>query len=161
MPPLFSYRGQSECVKSDGIFGQGKNNPQFTFSDHALVEHSTGIYDPSYGVGPEPSLKSWEDKGIGGIGSMSPGLISFTYAGDSHFMPGKCSPGFIKYIARAGDSVASIASRYSIASAHALGNHPYNKALLGPGRPAGGVTAGDTVYIPRELSSKISIMKKL
>lgn len=124
-----------------------------------MVEHSTGIYGPSYGVGPEPDLKTWEDKGIGGIGPMSPGPVSFTYAGDMHFMPGVCSPGFIKHTANVGESMMSIALKYGISPPSALDNHPYNKPS-GPPIPAS-LRPGGMVYIPRDIAKKIAIIKKV
>src|SRR5579864_3607523 len=84
LPAPFTHKGQTECVKNDGIFGQGKNNPQFTFADHALVQHPTGIYDPSYGVGPKPDVKTWQVGGIAGLGGSA--TVAFQFGGNPHFM---------------------------------------------------------------------------
>jgi hypothetical protein len=153
----FTHKGKTECVKDAGIFGQGKDNPQFTFGDHALVKHATGIYDPSYGVGPKPDIRTWEDGGIAGIGEM-PG-VSFTFDGDPHFLPGSCSPGFIKYTVVAGDTLATIAAKFGIASHHLLYGHPYNAALRALRPPPGTVVAGDVVVIPRDLSTTLAILR--
>lgn len=159
LPTPFTHKGETECVKQEGIPGQGKDNPQFTFGDHALVQHSTGIYDPSYGVGPKPDLKSWEDGGIGGIGNMP--LAVFPFRGDTHFLPGACSPGFILYIAMPGETLTAIATKFGIASASALYGHPYNAAyrLLRP-FPAP-IQAGDQLFIPKDIASKVSILKAI
>jgi hypothetical protein len=152
LPVPFTYVGNTECVKNDGIFGQGKNNPQFLFGDHALVRHATGIYDPSYGVGPKPDLKTWEDGGIAGLGEAP--YLNFTYDGDTQYMAAHCSPGFIVYTAVAGDTLASIAARFGIASAAALYNHAYNAAYrAGHTTLAAPIAAGDTIYIPRAISN--------
>ena len=157
LPPPFTHKGNLECTKNDGIFGQGKNNPQFTFGDHALVKHSTGIYDPSYGVGPKSDLKAWEDGGIAGIGQMP--ITSFTYSGDPHFLPGACSSGFIVYTAVAGDTLASIAAKFGVASDVALYNHAYNAAFRTSHPPPASVRSGDVVLIPRSIASKVAILK--
>ena len=172
LPVPFTHVGITECVKNDGIPGQGKDNPQFTFGDHALVKHSTGIYDPSYGVGPKPDLKTCEDGGIAGIGE---GFLAFIYKGDPQLMPGTCSPGFIKYTVLPGETLASIATKFGIASGTALYNHPYNETLrkthtaakswidrlfslfTSPSPPS--VSTGDKLIIPREIASKLSILK--
>lgn len=156
LPTPFTHVGNSECVKHDGIFGQGKNNPQFTFGDHALVRHSTGIYDPSYGVGPKPDEKTWETGGIAGVGDS--GIVPFTYGGDPHFLPAKCSPGFIFYTAVAGDTLASIATHFGIASAAALYNHRYNAGFRATHPPPGAIAAGDSIVIPRDISN-IAILR--
>jgi hypothetical protein len=155
----FTHIGQTECVKHEGIPGQGKDNPQFTFGDHALVKHATGIYDPSYGVGPKSNLKVWEDGGVGGIGAMPPGLVSFSFRGDTHFLPGACSPGFILYTAQPGETLAAIALKFGIASVSTLYNHPYNAnyRFLRPS-PAP-IQAGDQVLIPKAIANKVSILK--
>jgi hypothetical protein len=157
-PVPFTHKGQTECVKSDGIFGQGKDNPQFTFGDHALVKHSTGIYDPSYGVGPKADLKTWEDGGIAGIGEGPP-YISFTYKGDAHFFPGECSRGFIIHTVVAGDTLASIAKKYGVATETVLFNHPYNAALRKLRPPPAKLSVGDHVYVPRDIATKVAILK--
>jgi hypothetical protein len=156
MPIPFTHRGESECTKEDGIFGQGKNNPQFTFSDHALVEHSTGIFDPSYGVGPDQNLKTWEDKGIAGLGTKP--YVDMTYGKDLHIIPLMCSPGFIKYSAKVGDTMASIAMKYGVTPANALENHRYNKS---PGKPAVTAKPGEIILIPREIAKLVTILKKI
>lgn len=81
-------------MKQEGIPGQGKDNPQFTFGDHALVQHATGVYDPSYGVGPKADLKVWEDGGIGGLGALPPGIVSFQFRGGHAFPTRGLQPGF-------------------------------------------------------------------
>jgi hypothetical protein len=155
----FTHKGETECVKQEGIPGQGKDNPQFTFGDHALVQHSTGIYDPSYGVGPKPNLKLWEDGGVGGIGAMPPGIVSFQFRGDTHFLPGACSPGFILYTAQPGETLAAIAVKFGIASDSILYGHPYNAnlRLLRPSPVP--IQAGDQVFIPKAIANKVSILK--
>jgi hypothetical protein len=150
-PPPFTHIGNSECVKNNGVPGQGKDNPQFTFGDHALVRHSTGIYDPSYGVGPKPNLKQWEDGGIAGIGQMP--LLQFTFGGDPHIIPRTCSKGFILYTAVAGDTLDSIATSFGIASGSALYSHPYNASLQALHPAPGSVAPGDIVVIPRDIST--------
>ena len=156
-PEPFTHRGETECVKNNGIPGQGKNNPQFTFGDHALVKHATGIYDPSYGVGPKPDLKTWEDGGIVGIGPMP--YASFTFDGDTHIIPRTCSPGFIRYVLIPGETLSDVATKFGAASAGAIYGHRYNAALRGLRASAGAVTSGDAVVIPREIASKLAIMK--
>ena len=156
LPAPFTHKGQTECVKSDGIFGQGKNNPQFTFGDHALVKHPTGIYDPSYGVGPKPDVKTWQIGGIAGLGGNA--TVSFPFGGDPHFMPAQCSIGFILYTAVAGDTLDSIATNFGVASGSVLYNHAYNWRLRALRPPPGTVSPGDMVIIPRDIAS-IDILK--
>lgn len=159
LPVPFTHKGETECVKREGVPGQGKDNPQFTFGDHALVQHSTGIYDPSYGIGPKADLKIWEDGGVGGIGDMPPGVVSFSFRGDTHFLPGICSPGFILYTAKPGETLAAIAVKFGIASASALFGHPYN-ANYRVRRPSPApIQAGDPLFIPKAIAPKLSIMK--
>ena len=151
LAPPETHIGNSECLKITGIFGQGKNNPQFTFQDHALVQHATGIYDPSYGVGPTADLRTWETGGIAGIGDMP--FVSFTFDGDPQFMPQPCSPGFIIYTAAVGDTVGSIAARFGVASATALYTHRYNAAYRALRPPPHSIVAGDHIVIPRDIST--------
>lgn len=176
LPTPFTHKGVSECVKDDGLPGQGKSNPQFTFGDHALVQHLTGIYDPSYGVGPKPDIKTWEDGGIVGIGDGPP-YYEFIYKGDKQIMPGKCCPGFIYYTAVAGDTLDSIATKFGTTSGSDLYHHPYNALFLSMHpAPAGSgvidwlsdlvserlpsVSPGDRIIIPREIASKVQILEK-
>lgn len=152
LPVPYTHAGIKECSKEDGIFGQGKNNPQFTFDNHALVSHATGIYDPSYGVGPIPDLPTWETGGIAGVGEFPP--LKFTYGGDPHYIPARCSPGFRVHVAETGDTVASIASKFGIASATALYSHRYNSRYRAAYSPPGGIFPGDWIIIPRDISNK-------
>lgn len=171
----FPYEGNVECTKGNGIPGQGKTNPQFIFGDHALVRYGTDIYDPSYGSGPVSDLKTWEDSGIAGLGSG--GLVWFKQAGCNQAISEQCSDGFTVYVAVAGDTLASIAAKFGVSSGAALYNHPYNQhlhsavgefvggvidSILGtPGAhaPAEAISAGDKIYIPREISN-VRILKE-
>ncbi|VAW59642.1 hypothetical protein MNBD_GAMMA11-2270 [hydrothermal vent metagenome] len=144
-------------MKKDGVWGQGKNNPQFLFSDHALVKHSTGIYDPSYGAGPEVNLKSWIDKDIEGLGDMPP--VEFSFNGDRQYIASKCSPGFIKHTITTGETLAGISVKYGIASALTLYNHKYNSSFKVAHPAPVVVKSGDIIFIPREISGKAEILK--
>ena len=157
LPVPFPFAGRTQCVKIDGIFGQGKNNPQCTFGDHALVRYGTRIYDPSYGVGPVADLHAWETGGIAGIGQMPP--VSFMFAGDPHFLPGSCSPGFIEYTAGAGDTLASIATAFGIPSRAVLYGHGYNAAYRASHPPPGEISPGDRIRIPRDVATTLTILR--
>ena len=160
----FTHKGQTECVKEDGIAGQGKSNPQFIFGDHALVEYGGRIYDPSYGAGPYTDLKAWETAGIAGLGQgaagSGTGYTAFKYSGVDQYMPKECSEGFIAHTVGSTENMDAIAVTYGVASAAALYNHAYNAALralrtTGPGS----VQATDKVYIPRDISN-VAITKR-
>ncbi len=90
---------------------------------------------------------------------MPPGIVSFPFRGDTHFLPGACSPGFILYAAKPGETLATIAVKFGIASASALYGHPYNAdyRLLRPS-PAP-IQAGDPLHIPKAIAPKVSILK--
>lgn len=51
-----------------GVPGQGNGDPIAIFGDHALIEYDGEIYDPSYGTGPFPDIRAWEDASIEGFG---------------------------------------------------------------------------------------------
>lgn len=156
LPVPFTHEGNVDCLKRNGIFGQGKNNPQFWFGDHALVKHSTGIYDPSYGVGPKADLRSWEDGGIAGVGSGQVGLV---FDGDPHAISKQCSPGFVVRVLGPTDTLAKLAALFGVASAKALYDHGYNAALRALRTKLTDVKPGDTVVIPREIASKLAILR--
>jgi hypothetical protein len=158
MPVPYTHAGMTECVKKPGIAGQGKDNPQFTFGDHALVQHSTGIYDPSYGVGPVADLHTWENGGIAGVGQGNSPWVIFTFAGDMHFLPQVCSPGFIVHQLAGSETLAKLAARYGVASAAALYNHAYNQALRAKRTTLAAVTIGDEVIVPRAIASKLTVL---
>ena len=151
-----THEGDVDCKKKGGIPGQGKDNPQFLFGDHALVRHGTGIYDPSYGVGPIANQRLWEDGGIAGIGD---GIVIITYDGDRHYIPQKCSPGFIKFTLGAMDTLATVAAKFGVPSAKDLYDHPYNAALRGLRAKPGDVKPGDLVLIPRAIASKLTVLR--
>jgi hypothetical protein len=152
----FTHEGNTECVKDDGLPGQGKSDPQFTFNDHALVLYGGLIYDPSYGVGPYADVKAWETAAIAGLGKVPWGgyYTQFTHKGTSLFIPPECSKGFIIHTIKAHESMDSIAGLYGVADGATLFNHGYNRALqaLRAGG-AGTVQVGDAVLIPREIST--------
>lgn len=60
-------------IKTDGLPGQGKTNPQFDFADHVTVRHNGQIYDPSYGVGPFATAAEYEANAIAGYGILVSG----------------------------------------------------------------------------------------
>lgn len=49
-----------------GVAGQGNENPQAAFDNHAVVTFSSKIYDPSYGK-IFASLMDWEDASLDGL----------------------------------------------------------------------------------------------
>ncbi len=157
LPVPFTHLGNAECTKITGIPGQGKTNPQFIFKDHALVRHATGIYDPSYGVGPIPDLKHWEDGGIGGIGDGVP--VSLVFDGDNHGLPRGCSQGFAIHTAAAGETLGSIATKYGAASGNVLYDHPYNASFKATHPAPVTIMAGDKLHIPRAVAPKVAIMR--
>jgi hypothetical protein len=55
-------------VDLTGIPAQGNADPIAVFGDHALVEISGQIYDPSYGDGPYSSAVAWQDASVAGFG---------------------------------------------------------------------------------------------
>jgi hypothetical protein len=154
----FTHVGTTEFVKTDGIPGQNAKNPQFLFGDHALVEHKTGIYDPSYGVGPiaKDRMRLWEDGGIAGLAS---GHKVETYKGLTHLTGTECSPGFVHHTVVAGETMAKIAKRYGVTSAAVLYNHAYNAALQVLRSTPAAVTTGDDVVVPRDIASKLTVLK--
>jgi hypothetical protein len=169
----FPYEGGRDCLKGDGIKGQGKNNPQFVFSNHALVRYGTDIYDPSYGAGPFPDLKTWEDAGIAGL--CFGDQLAFVQDGYNQLIMKACSKGFIAYVTAPGDTLSSVAGKFGVASGAALYNHPYNQhlhsdigffgdlidSLLGTYKthaPPASIPAGYRIFIPREISN-IRILK--
>jgi hypothetical protein len=59
-----------------GAPGQGNDNPQDWFSDHALVKHGTKFFDPSYGGGPYTSVAKWEENSLEGYGAIFSGTLA-------------------------------------------------------------------------------------
>lgn len=157
LPAPFTHVGHSECKKDPGIKGQGKDNPQFLFGDHALVKYSTDTYDPSYGVGPKPDLRSWEIGAIAGLGKG--GYTVFTYAGDTQAISKECSKGFINYTVVSGDTLSKIAQKFGIGSWSLLYNHPYNQAFKASRTNPNLIYPGDKLYIPRDIAIKVNILK--
>ena len=151
-------RNQGGCQKTDGLPGQGKTNPQMTFGDHALVKHSTGIYDPSYGTRFD-DLLAWEKAAVSGIG----GCRTFNFQDNSHcwqFAPERCSLGFFIHKASKGEKLDSIAAKYNINNWADLYNHPYNKAFREAHKDSSIkiVKEGDILFIPRELAPDFPLM---
>jgi hypothetical protein len=160
----FTHRGTVDCVKQDGVAGQGKTNPQFIFGDHALVEFTHNgtvkIYDPSYGTGPWSNIKKLGKKSIAGLGDANGGYTQFYQGATRQFITDECSRGFIRHTVTAGQTVADIARLYAVrGGANALYNHAYNYPLRQHRAAIALVTTGDVVIIPRD-TSNISIMKR-
>lgn len=156
LPAPFTHEGKVDCLKRNGIFGQGKNNPQFWFGDHALVKHGTGIYDPSYGSGPKADLRSWEDGGIAGVGS---GQVGLTFDGDPHAISKECSPGFVDHVLGPTDTLDKLALKFGAPGGKALYDHAYNAPLRALRTKPGDVKPGDKVVIPRQIASKLAILR--
>jgi hypothetical protein len=156
-PAPYPYLGNTECVKQNGIPGQGKTNPQFDFGDHVVVTYGGKIYDPSYGVGPKSSALEYERDGIAGLGTMAwaPPYASFTMGdGTPQFISGLCSLGFVTHTVSGGEKLADVASKYGT-SESALFNHPYNDGLKKKRVTADKIVDGDVVYIPRNSTTQM------
>jgi hypothetical protein len=166
----FTHVAPAEFVKNPGLPGIGKSNPQAVFPDHALVGHGADIYDPSYGGGPVTDLLTWERAGIAGL--CAGGTVEIVQDGQRLRMRELCSKGFAIYVAVAGDTLASIAMKFGIASEDVLYNHPYNAGYRGTHPPAsrpppwaarlfpGAINAGDSILIPRDISN-IAILDRV
>jgi hypothetical protein len=177
---LYAYRGTVDCVKQDGAPGQGKKNPQFDFGDHVIVDHGGKLYDPSYGLGPFDNQFDYEKSALDGLGSMANGVYGFNMGdGTAQYISLACSPGFVQYTAKAGDTLASVAAAYG-GTATDLFTDPLNADLkstlerrysvlkveksiadlvgIAMAIPAGPeavpLQAGDEVRIPRSLLTK-------
>jgi type VI secretion system secreted protein VgrG len=151
--PGYPYKGKVECVKQDGIPGQGKTNPQFDFGDHVVVEHGGKIYDPSYGSGPTVGQRAYEDAGIAGVGEITNG-ITFNHGGTPQFISEICGKGYIHHKLVSGETLATVAANFGAPSADALLNHRYNRDLKFMRVTPDNVVAGDSVRIPREMTTK-------
>jgi len=148
----FPHKGNTECVKAAGLPGQGTDNPQFVFGDHALVRHSGKIYDPSYGVGPVGDMKTWESGAISGLGK-APYLAFSGTGGEPQFMPANCSRGFVEYTVAAKDSLSKIAAKHGISTWKSLYNHRYNASFKATRPDPNTIKTGDKLFIPREIAS--------
>lgn len=158
LAPPYTHVGLTECKPMAGAPGQGKSNPLATFPNHALVIHGkTGIYDPSYGTGPFQSRRLWEDSALDGIGQGS--SLTFMSGGDPHYIDQFCSPGFIRHIVAAGETLDAVATQYGV-SAGSLFNSRLNSALKTLRGQADKVEAGDAVYIPR-IGSNILVLSMM
>ncbi len=154
--PPFTHVGNIECIKTNGIPGQGKNNPQFLFDGHALVEYRNKIYDPSYGVGPISDLRTWESVGI--EGTCMDDFQWIVFDGEDHIISEECSQGFIEYTAAAGDTLSSIATNFGT-SAAALIDHRYNADFRRTHRMPYTISAGEKIIIPRDISN-VAILER-
>jgi hypothetical protein len=128
---LYTHRGTVDCVKSSGVAGQGKTNPQFDFADHIVVKHGGKLYDPSYGIGPYNTQLEYELHALDGLCSAANGIIQFTMAdpaGTAQFISLACGPGFLEYTALAGDTLAGVAAKCG-GTASLLFNDPMNADL--------------------------------
>jgi hypothetical protein len=145
---LYTHRGH-QSLKQDGVAGQGKNNPQFDFGDHVVVKHGGRLFDPSYGVGPEPDDKSYLTKALDGLGSWENGNAAWVMAdGTTHqHIPAECVPynkGFADY--RIGpETLHHVADRYNVTAQQLLDWDPVLKGLRGS---VDKVRPGDVVVIP-------------
>jgi hypothetical protein len=157
--PGYPYKGNVECVKREGLPGQGKTNPQFDFGDHVVVEHGGKIYDPSYGSGPTAGLRSYEDAAIAGVGEMKDGIL-FNQGGTPQAISEICGKGFIRHVLASGESLATVAASYGVTSVDALFGHAYNKTLKFIRVTPTNVVAGDTVLIPRGMTAKPILASK-
>jgi hypothetical protein len=149
-PVPFTHEAPAEYVKGTGLAGLGKTNPQPVFPDHALVKYGGKVYDPSYGGGPVADLLTWERAGIAGL-CAGPNVIVMQDGQELRLMQFN-SKGFAIYTAVAGDTLASIATQFGVASAAALYNHPYN-ATFRATHPAQTIAAGESILIPRDISN--------
>jgi len=148
----YPYVGNTDCKKKENVVaGQGKNNPQFDFGDHVVVEHGGKIYDPSYGVGPKSSQLEYEQAAIDGLGTMKLGAGYFEFVqadGTKQFISAQCSPGFVEHQVTGGETLAAIASKFGTTES-AIFDHEYNQALKAVCGTADQIKDGDVVYIPR------------
>jgi hypothetical protein len=153
LPVPFPHKSNSECLKAAGLPGQGTDNPQFMFGDHALVRYGAAVYDPSYGVGPIADMRTWENSSIAGLGEGPP-WISFSGAGgEPQYFATACSRGFVEYTVVAGDTLSGIAAKHGIASSDALYQHPYNAAFKATRPNPKLIQPGDKLVIPREIAA--------
>ncbi len=150
----YTHKGDTECIKQNGLAGQGKTNPQFDFGDHVVVEHDGKIYDPSYGAGPILSQRAYEDGAIAGIGRITTGIQFTQLDGTKQFISEECAEGFIAHTVTAGETIADIALAYTVASVVQLFDHPYNHHLKTTRVTADKIMVGDTVNIPRDRTTK-------
>ncbi len=145
------HRGNTECVKQAGLPGQGNDNPQFIFGDHALVRFNGEVFDPSYGSGPYTDMKLWENDGIAGVGEL-PAILFTGTGGEPQVITTRCSPGFIEYTVAANDSLSIIAGNHGIGAWRALYDHRYNAAFKTLRPDPNVIEPGDKLWIPREIA---------
>jgi hypothetical protein len=145
----YTHRG-SECSKADGLPGQGKTNPQFLFGDHAAVYYNNQIYDPSYGVGPEPDRARYERDAVAGLGSLGSAGTDYTAFNSGDGTPqvkaNRCCEGFFIQAMPAVGTLDTVAAPFG-KTGNQLWNHPYNRGIKAAG--VNPPPAGTTLYIPR------------
>jgi hypothetical protein len=69
VPGLFKY-APTEVKDTNGVQGQGIENPSSWFGNHVIVEVGSGLYDPSYGTAPitgAEQLKKYQAASIAGF----------------------------------------------------------------------------------------------
>lgn len=147
----FTHTGNVDCVKGNGLPGQGKSNPQFTFIDHAMVEYGGQIYDPSYGAGPFGNHLAWEAAALAGMGE---GLINFVHAdGTPLDFNTHCSVGFRIRRLVLGETLADVVLEFNVVGGGAaLHAHPYNFTLAALRATPAHVVPGDRVFVPRDIA---------
>ncbi len=153
-PAGYTHKGNTECVKQNGLAWPGKTNPQFDFGDHVVVEHDGKIYDPSYGVGPITGQRAYEDGALDGIGAITKGISFIQSDGTQQFISELCAKGFISHTVAGGETLASIALAFQVASAKALFDHETNRNLKASRLTQDKVKVGDIVNIPRDMTPK-------
>jgi hypothetical protein len=150
--PPFLYTGNVDCVKANGVPGQGTDDPQFLFPNHAMVRYNNQIYDPSYGTGPFADLRAWDRASLDGIGM---GIVQIQHNNQPLEISRECCSGFRTHRLAAGETLADVALAYNVVGGAAgLYNHPFNYVLraLRPGG-VGTEQQDDLVYVPRDISN--------
>lgn len=151
----FPFHGTVDCVKRDGLAGQGKTNPHFVFGDHVLTVHGKTFYDPSYGVKMAASKTGYETAAISGLGLWGPisQPVGFDQSGTLQLITKLCSRGFtLEQFDPVSNTLTNMKDKYGVASEQAIVNHSYNAVMTwrttAPNQP----NKGDWVYIPREIA---------
>ncbi|MFH2055133.1 MAG: carboxypeptidase-like regulatory domain-containing protein [bacterium] len=143
----------AECqMLSNGIPGQGKDNPQKYFWDHAIIQYGGAYYDPSYGAGPIATQHDYEAVAMDGMGAGAQVVLTDS-GGFQHFAQELCSRGYRVHIITPADTPAGIAASYAVASWKDLYDHPYNAGYKTRNSVMNTLGVGDFIFVPREISN--------
>ena len=80
IPDSGSLGSKPEFNDAPGVPGQNDPNPPgwFEYGDHVIDVYDNMVYDPSYGLGPFPSIGDWANSALAGFA-----YVTYTFGRDA------------------------------------------------------------------------------